>query len=176
MRGDERSTLSGLSSQHVALAAIGLLAVLFGVLPATRPLVFVAVWLLAPVAAFGSLVLVFRGRFELRSARGIVFAMICGAVAFVTIPLGYAIASPTIGEPVTFFGLLSAIVAVGFAKLSVSSGVSSGDRDVPAVESFPDLESNGEELSRAKIEEITGEVAASEGNDAPDADRRNSIE
>lgn len=152
MAGDDGSALSGVTSQHVGLIAFGLVAVLFALLPATRSFVFAGLWLLAPVAAFGSLLQVLRGRSELRSGSGIIFAMICAGVAFVAIPVGSAIASPGVGEPVTFFGFLAAIVAVGFARLSVAEGGSNDERDIPPAEHFEPFAPDVDEPPEADAE------------------------
>lgn len=125
---------AGLSATHVAIVAFGLVLVVFAALSETRPFVFALVWILGPVVAFGSLLQVFRGHTGLKSARTIIFALICSVLAFFSIPLGYLIVDESIGQALRFFGLFAAMVAIAFARFSLEDEPTENERFVPGVD------------------------------------------
>lgn len=155
MAEDDGTTRSGPRPQYVVMLVVGMLAALFVLIPATRPLALVALWIGGPVVAFGSLFMVFRGERELHSGRGIIFAMCCASVSTVAIPLGFLVAAPTLGESLSFLGFVAAAVAILVATLSVTSDVQGRSRDVPPAEAFEKLE-----------------VADDDGSDAADVESR----
>lgn len=140
MADDDGSTRSGLRTRYVGMLVVGMLAALFVLIPATRPLALAFLWIAAPVVAFGSLFLVFRGDRELRSGRGIIFAMVCAAISTVVIPLGFLAVSPSLGESLSFLGFVAAAVAIMVATMAVTADVDRRSRDIPPAESFEKLE------------------------------------
>ena len=137
---------SAMQTRHVVVLAFGILAVLFALIPQTRSLAFVLLWILAPIVTFGTLVQVVRGGVDLRSGRGLLFAMWCSAIAIAVIPLGILVDSPAVAEGLTFLGLFAAILGIGFAQLSVTPVSETGDREIPPPQ-VPDDESSGSELT-----------------------------
>lgn len=128
------TALGGIADGRIALAAFGLVLVVFAIIPETRSLALVLLWLLGPAVAYGSIVQVMRGRLDVRSGRGIVFALVCGFFAFVTIFLEFVVVSEPLSQALTFFGLVSAIVAVAFTYVSVNERSPETDRDVPPID------------------------------------------
>ncbi|WP_247728520.1 hypothetical protein [Halovivax limisalsi] len=134
MAEGEPSSGSERSTRHVALFVFGVMATIFVLLPETRSATLVLLWLAAPLVAFGSLVQVIRGTHELRSGRGLIFAMACAVLAVGSLPLGVAIAASTLADVLWFFGLTTALVAVGIARLSVVERGPGTEREVPSPE------------------------------------------
>lgn len=124
----------GLAASHLTLAMGGLMFVVFAVIPQTRPFALVVVMFLGPAVAFGSLIQVFRADVGLRSAGGIILALFCGVLGFVAIPLGFIIIDETIAEALQIFGLIAALVAIVFARLSLEEEPTDTDRYVPEID------------------------------------------
>ncbi|MFC3960018.1 hypothetical protein [Halovivax cerinus] len=131
MVGTEPSPDGADGARHVGVAVFAILVVLFALVEGTRPLAFALLWIAAPVVAFGSLLQVIRGSVTLRSGRGLIFSMWCAAVVTVTMPLGALVVERRLGEALTFLGFFAALVAIGFARLSVSESHDERGRDVP---------------------------------------------
>ena len=124
-------------SEHVVLLVVGFAAIVFVALAPTRPFVLAGLWILTPVVVFGTLVQVFRGAVELRSAAMLTFAMAVSGVVVITIPLGYLVVSPTLADGLAATGFVGALVATGFARLSITVQDPDRSRDVPPLEAFP---------------------------------------
>ena len=125
-------------SEHVVLLVVGFAAIVFVALAPTRPFVLAGLWILTPVVVFGTLAQVFRGSVELRSAAMLTFAMAVSGVVVITIPLGYLVVSPTLADGLAATGFVGALVATGFARLSIMVQDPDGSRDVPPLEALPD--------------------------------------
>lgn len=141
MSSDDETTFDALSENYVVMVAFGLVLVVFAVIPQTRTVALLLLWLLGPGVAYGSLAQVLRGRNDIRSARGLVFALICGFLALVTVPLGFVVVSETLSQSLQFFGYVSAVVAIAFARASVTRKTAAEDRHVPPID--PDEFSDG---------------------------------
>ncbi|WP_254862726.1 hypothetical protein [Halovivax gelatinilyticus] len=140
MSGDDSGARSNVSAGHIGLLVFTIVATIFALLSQTRPVVFAVLWIGAPVVAFGTLVRVFRGNDEIRSARGLLFAMICGVLTVAAIPLGFAIVAETIADAIALFGFITALLAIGIARLSVTEPHADGDRDIPTPEALAEYE------------------------------------
>lgn len=134
MEESERSSSVGISAGFVASIAFGLLLIVLAVIPATRPIVFVLLWVFGPTVAYGTLLQVFRGRIGLQSAAGIVFALVCGFLAFVSIPVGLVVVDETLTRSLQFFGLGASIVAIAASRLSTDTDPTPTDRSLPPLD------------------------------------------
>ncbi|AGB16082.1 hypothetical protein Halru_1474 [Halovivax ruber XH-70] len=135
MTANDESAGRAIGSRHLALLVFALMVVLFSLIDGTRPIAIGLLWIVAPVAAFGTLVQVIRGSVSLRSGRGLIFSMWCAAVATIAIPLGALVVDPDIGSALTFLGFLSALIAAGFARLSVTAPIVVS-RELPPEQEF----------------------------------------
>jgi len=135
MAANDESAGRAIGSRHLAILVFALMVVLFSLIDGTRPIAIGLLWIVAPVAAFGTLVQVIRGSVSLRSGRGLIFSMWCAAVATIAIPLGALVVDPDIGSALTFLGFLSALLAAGFSRLSVSAPIDVS-REVPPEQTF----------------------------------------
>ena len=124
----------GVSSGTMAMVALGLAFAIFVVVPATRPVVLVVLWVLAPVVAYGTLYQVFSGDVDLLSARSIFIALVCGMLAVALIPLGFLVVDETFADGLQFGGFVAALVAIGFARISVTDDVTPSGRYVPPLD------------------------------------------
>lgn len=128
------STESEQSTRNVGLFVFGVIVTIFVLLPETRSAALVLLWFVAPLVAFGTLAQVIRGTHELRSGRGLIFGMACAVLAVGSLPLGLAVASSTLADALSFFGITTALVAVGIARLSVVESTPGPARDIPSPE------------------------------------------
>ena len=172
MSSDEDAGGPSVSGQQIALVGLGLMLVTFAVIPEFRPLVFVVGWLLGPIVAFGALVQVFRGVYGLRSAKGITFALLCGSIAFVVIPLGFVVVPTRLSDALQFGGFLAALCAVGFAKLALTEKTVLSDRDVPPVDDSVDLDAlTRDQSGTVDFDALDAEQTGAIDHDALDLER-----
>ena len=161
--------------EHVVLLVVGFAAIVFVALSPTRPFVLAGVWILTPLVVFGTLIQVFRGRVELQSAAMLTFAMAVAGVVVIAIPLGYLVVSPTLADGLAATGFVGALVAIGFARLSITVRGSDSARDVPPLEPFPDPPQAGDAGSHGALESTdSAPVTRSrqESDGYPQRDRR----
>ena len=116
------------------MVAVGFVLLVFAVVPQTRTLALLVTWALAPIVAYGTLFQVFRGEIGLRSAGGIIFALVCGLLTLVAVPLGFVVVDRSLATGLHVFGVGAAVLAVGFARFSVEREPTSTDRHLPPVE------------------------------------------
>ena len=175
MSSDEDGGGPSVSGQQIALVGLGLILVMFAVIPEYRPLVFLVGWLLGPVAAFGALVQVFRGVYDLRSAKGITLSLLCGSIAFIAIPLGFVVVPTQLSDALQFGGFLAALCAVGFAKLALTEKTVLSDRDVPPIDESVDLDALRTDQSESiDLDALRSEQPGSADLDALDLERTES--
>lgn len=139
MTGNGEATQSVDRSQYVTLLVVGLVAVLFMLIPATRQLALGGLWIGAPAIAFGTLLNVFRGARDIRSGRGIIFAMVCAAVTVVAIPFGTLAQSSSFGKAFSLLGFVTGVMAILVSRLATSTDVDSESRDIPPAEEFDNV-------------------------------------
>lgn len=154
MAANDESVGRAIGSRHLALLVFALMVVLFSLIDGTRPIAIGLLWIVAPVAAFGTLLQVIRGSVSLRSGRGLIFSMWCAAVATIAIPLGALVVAPDIGSALSFLGFLSALLAAGFARLSVTAPIEVS-RELPPEHEF-DVE-NGQLVPRSATDTAGGD-------------------